>query len=134
MLEPRNFTSTLHNDYARLVNSQDHSNIIFLLEPEKVFDPMQVVYANKALLLHRIFEREIQGFAGEKNIFCLKLEDALKNQSLRDRLPQFIVKVFDAKNGERIHLRGIKHKDEFIKFLEFAYCDKLVEPITRQQI
>ena len=92
---------------------------------------MQVVYANKALLLHRIFEREIQGFASEKNIFCLKLEDALTNKSLRDRLPQFIVRVFDAKNGERIHLRGIRHKDEFIKFLEFAYCDKLVEPVSR---
>ena len=79
MLKSENFASTIHFDYARLVNFQDHSNIIFLLEPEKIFDPMQVVYANKALLLHRIFEREIQGFASEKNIFCLKLEEALKN-------------------------------------------------------
>ena len=108
MFKSKNCASTIHSDYARLVNSQEHSNITFLLEPEKIFDPMQVVYANKALLLHRIFEKEIQGFASEKNIFCLRLEDALKDKSLRDQLPQFIVKVFDAKNGERIHLRGIK--------------------------
>ena len=60
----------------------------------------------------------------------MKLEDVFKSQNLREKLPPFLVKIFDAKHGERIHLRGIIHKEEFIKFLEFAYCDKLIEPVT----
>ena len=72
----------------------------------------------------------MRNFANEKDNYCMKLEDAFKSQNLRQRLPKFLLKVFDAKTGDRIYLSGIKHKDEFIKFLQFAYCEKLVETVT----
>ena len=56
-------SSTINADYGKLVNSQDDSNIVFLLDPEKIFDPVQFVYANKSLLLFRLFEREMRNFA-----------------------------------------------------------------------
>ena len=116
------------------MNSKDNSNIVFVLEPQKVFDNMPQVYANKSLVLFRLFEREMRSMANDKASYCLKIGDILNSKILREKLPAFLVRVFDAKDGERIFLRGVKNKDEFIKFLEFAYCDKLIEPVTSAQI
>ncbi len=53
---------------------------------------------------------------------------------MKSQCPPFFQKIFDAQNGERIRLPGVKHKAEFLRFLEFCYCDKLIEPVTGLQI
>lgn len=64
--EPEHFNqqgpTCLLEDYAKLVDSKEHSNIKFLLDPVKQGAPDQIVYANKSLVLFRLFEREIREY------------------------------------------------------------------------
>ena len=53
---------------------------------------------------------------------------------MKAQCPKFFQKVFDAQSNEQIRLPGVKHKQEFLRFLEFCYCDKLIEPVTGLQI
>ena len=48
--------------------------------------------------------------------------------------PQFFQRVFDAKAGATLRLPGISSRAEFLLFLEFCYCDRLVKPVTGAQI
>ena len=53
---------------------------------------------------------------------------------MKAQCPKFFQMIFDAKVDEKIRLPGIKHRQEFLRFLEFCYCDKLIEPVTGLQI
>ena len=76
-------TSTINSDYAKLVDSLDHSNISFVLDPEMPNGCEQIVYANKSLVLFRLFEREVRSYSHETEIFHHKMEDVFKHQQMK---------------------------------------------------
>ena len=122
--------SSLLEDYAKLVDSKDHSNIKFLLDPIKQGGPEQVVHANKSLVLFRLFEREVREYCQDSRVFNMRMEEVLSCSQTKSMCPQFFQRVFEAKPGQSLRLTGVSSKPEFLLFLEFCYCDKLVTPVT----
>ena len=70
---------SLLGDYAKLVDSREHSNIKFVLDSERPGMTEQVVYANKSLVLFRLFEREVREYCQDSRIFQGRMEDILSN-------------------------------------------------------
>ena len=122
--------SSLLEDYAKLIDSRDHSSIKFMLDPERPGLPEQIVQANKSLVLFRLFEREVREYCSDSHVFNMRMEEVLSNPQTRVMCPQFFQRVFDAKLGQTLRLPGIHSRTEFLLFLEFCYCDKLVTPVT----
>lgn len=91
--------STLYEDYAKLVDTKEHSNIRFQLDPVTPGGPDQFVYANKSLVLFRLFEREVREYSQESRVFQLRMEEVLSCPQTKSMCPQFFQRVFDAKTG-----------------------------------
>lgn len=50
-------------------------------------------------------------------------------------MPEFFVKVFNTPIGESLVITFVTEitEEEFTKFLEYCYCDKVLSPITANQ-
>ena len=59
----------LLEDYAKLVNSKEHSNLKFLIDGTTPGAPAQVIHANKSLVLFRLFEREVREYCQDSRVF-----------------------------------------------------------------
>jgi hypothetical protein len=63
------------------------------------------------------------------------MSDILENSELVNLMPNFFQLVFKTPVGDSLALtfeREITHED-FTKFLEYCYCDKVLSPITGNQ-
>ena len=81
------------------MDSQEHSNIRFQLDPVRLGECEQIVYANKALVLFRLFEREVREYCQDSRVFQSRMEDVLTCPQTKTMCPQFFQRVFDAKPG-----------------------------------
>ncbi len=61
--------SGLLADYAKLIDSKEHSNIKFMLDPSVPGASEQIIYANKSLVLFRLFEREVREYCQDSRVF-----------------------------------------------------------------
>ena len=48
-----------------------------MLDPIKAGECEQIVYANKALVLFRLFEREVREYCQDSRVFQSRMEDVL---------------------------------------------------------
>lgn len=76
------------DDYAKLVDSKDHSNIKFTLDdPSKLTAEGPVIYANKSLVLFRLFEREVRDYCSDSAVFNMRMEEVLSTPQTRSMCP-----------------------------------------------
>ena len=84
--------STITNDFASLVDQQEYSDIVFLLDSSDIIQNSFVsVYANRSLVLHRIYEKESREIAFANNISSLRMEEALDTSINGDSKSRCIV-------------------------------------------
>jgi hypothetical protein len=78
--------SSMHQDFAEVVNVPELSDIEFLLQtsnPLEGFTNSAVVYANKSLVLYRLIERELRttDFNSGNNIFNRLIPELLSSKA-----------------------------------------------------
>ena len=95
-------------------------------------------------MLYRLVERELRttDFNSGNAVFKMQLPELLgltstkaqliPNQQVRFHCSSFLQKVFKAQAGEKVFLSEINESQraEFLAFLEFCHCEKLVQPMT----
>ena len=101
-------------DYAKLIDSREHSNIRFSLDATTPGASEQIVHANKSLVLFRLFEREVRDYCSDSHVFNMRMEEVLSSPATRSICPQFFVRVFDAKPGQTLRLPGVQRREEFL--------------------
>jgi hypothetical protein len=134
--------STLHTSLASVVNIPELSDIEFVLRPTSSLGT-SVVHANKSLVLYRLIERELRttDFNSGNAVFRMHIPELLgarpnkthlSTDPVRFQCSAFLKKVFNARAGEKIFLQEVSEaqRSEFLVFLEFCHCEKIVQPIT----
>lgn len=136
--------STLIHNLAAVVNDPEVSNIEFVLKASSQAS-QQVVYANKSLVLYRLVERELRttDFNSGNTVFRMQLPELLgstnsktqqlfTSQQARFQCSSFLQRVYRAQAGDKVMLPEINEsqRSEFLAFLEFCHCEKLVHPMT----
>lgn len=118
--------TSINQDYKSLVNSDENSDLKFVLDTPKAIQPKparaDLISAHKPLVLFRLLYREYQTELTDD----AKIADLLQKPSVSD----FVKRVYNAKPGEEVVLSGVACRQAFLRFLEFLYCDRFVEPIT----
>ena len=115
--------TSISQDYKSLVNSEENSDLCFVLDSSK---SREVVLGHKPLVLFRLLHREFQTDPAEE----AKVADLVKGPAASE----FVKKVYNAKPGEEVAVTGVHCKSSFLRFLEFLYCDRFVDPITTAQV
>jgi hypothetical protein len=145
--------STLHANLAEAVDCSEFSDIEFVLKPASDFFEVAArtqIFANKSLVLYRLIERELRttDFNSSNAVFKMQIPELLNSNRSSKALttsrleldrsqPQFqanafLQKVFNARAGEQVLLSEVNdlQKEEFLIFLEFCHCEKLIKPMT----
>ena len=60
------------------------------------------------------------------------MSQILENSELLSLMPDFFLKVFNTPIGDCLALTFVTEieKEDFTKFLEYCYCDKVLSPMT----